>query len=315
MQQSKKKKWCLLSFILFLIVLPNIIAYNHAYKFTHFTTEPVLKTPGADKLSVSQKVKTLFAGVNNPRPETKKYPQQPFQTIKLQSNKQIEGWLIPVQNPRGTVILFHGYGGEKSSMLDKSTQFNRLGFTTFLIDFMGAGGSEGNQTTIGFHEAEQVKTSLAYIQKQQKGKVYLFGTSMGGVAILKAIVDFNLKPSGIIIECPFGSMYETTVARFRMLQVPPFPMAGLLVFWGGVQNNFWAFSHKPTEYAKAVSTPTLLLYGGRDPKVSAAEIADIYANLKGKKRLVIYPIAGHENYLNDYKQEWISDVGEFLNSY
>src|SRR5205085_9033661 len=130
--------------------------------------------------------------------------------------------------------------------------------------------------------------------------IYLFGTSLGAVAILKAIHDYHLQPAAIIIECPFGSMYQTTCARFRIIKVPPFPMAGLLVFWGGIQNGFWAFGHNPTMYARSVKCPTLLLYGEKDEKVSRQEIDDIYKNLAGKKTLRTYPLAGHENYLIKY---------------
>lgn len=56
-----------------------------------------------------------------------------------------------------------------------------------------------------------------------------------------------------MIECPFGSMYKTVCARFKTMNAPTFPMAGLLVFWGGMQNNFWAFEHNPTEYAKNIN--------------------------------------------------------------
>jgi hypothetical protein len=201
---------------------------------------------------------------------------------------------------KGTVILFHGYGAEKSSMLDKSDIFQQLGYNTLLVDFMGSGGSEGNQTTIGFKEAEEVMTCYKYLTAKGERHIYLFGTSMGAVAILKAIRDYHLEPSGIIIECPFGSLYETTCARFRTMNVPCFPMAGLLVFWGGVENGFWAFSHNPVEYAKAVDCPTLLLYGGKDEKVSIEETEDIFVNLHGKKKLHVYEFAGHENYLHQY---------------
>ena len=91
-------------------------------------------------------------------------------------------------------------------------------------------------------------------------------------------------------------------------------MAGLLNFWGGVQNGFWAFSHKPTEYAKSIRCPALLLYGEQDEKVSREEIDEIYSNLNCSKKLKTYPLAGHKNYWVLYKQNWIQDIGEFMKS-
>ena len=308
-KQHRRGYWIILLFFLGL----NTIAYNHAYQFTHFTAAG--GKVDAYQLSCPEKIKALFLGVANPRPENKKVPAQPFELIRLQGDKMLACWLIRVQNSKGTILLFHGYGGEKSSMLDKATEFGRLGYNTFLVDFMGSGGSAGNKTTIGYQEAEQVKTCFAYIQQRIGGKVYLFGTSMGAVAILKALQDYALPPTGILLECPFGSMYETTRARFRLLNIPTFPFAGLLIFWGGIQHNFWAFAHNPVIYAKATTCPTLLLYGEQDPKVSRAEIDEIFANLRGPRQLRTYPEARHENYLIAYKKEWVRDVTKFLDKY
>lgn len=299
--------WILLVFFLFL----NSIAFMHAYRFTHFSERVFQKTKDSS-LELSDKVQILFTGVSNPKPQNKQTPSRPYQVVSLQSNKKIEGWLIPRDSAKGTVVLFHGYGGEKSSMLDKAEVFHSLGYRVLLMDFMGSGGSEGVQTTIGYDEAEQVKTSFEYLQGIGEDQIHLFGTSMGAVAIMKALQDSNINPSSIILECPFGTMYETVSARFEIYGVPSFPMAGLLLFWGGTQNGFWAFDHDPVNYAKSISCPVLLLYGERDPKVSRGEIDQIYSNLKGLKTLRTYPHAGHENYLRKYEKEWTRDVQEFL---
>ena len=284
----------------------------HAYKFTHFTDKKVEKTNDPKKLSIGQKLLTLMFGVNNPRPINNKFPSRDYKTINLKSNRQIECWSIETDSAKGNVILFHGFSGNKSSMLDKAEVFLNLGYNVLLVDFMGSGGSEGNQTTMGYFEAEQVKTCFDYMKNKNEKNIYLFGTSMGAVAIMKAINDFKLNPKGIMMECPFGSMYETVCARFKSMKAPTFPMAGLLVFWGGIENGFWAFGHNPTEYAKNISCPTLLLYGAQDDKVSRKEIDEIYTNLKGKKELKIYENAGHENYLRKYKLEWTHDIETFL---
>jgi alpha-beta hydrolase superfamily lysophospholipase len=307
-----KKRIKIVGFLLSIFVMMNIIAFFHAYKFTHFTENNSEKTKSPEKLSTIEKVKTLFFGVNNIKPKNLKFPSQKHEIVKLKSNKEIECWLIKNKNPKGTIVLFHGYGGAKSSLISKSDEFIKHGFSTLLVDFMGSGNSEGNQTTIGYREAEQVKTVFDYLTKTGEENIYLFGTSMGSVAIMKCINDNKIKPKGIIIECPFGSMYDTVCARFNKMNVPTFPMAGILLFWGGIQNGFWGFSHNPTEYAKSINCPTLLLYGEKDKSVSRKEIDEIYSNLKGIKKLNVYKETGHENYLIKNKIEWNKNVLEFF---
>jgi alpha-beta hydrolase superfamily lysophospholipase len=301
-----------LRILVFIFIIMNIVAFFHAYKFTHFTNNESEKTKSPERLSALQKVKTLFFGVNNPKPKNTKLPSQKYRTLKLHSNKEIECWLIENKKSKGTVILFHGYGGEKSSMISKSDEFIKLGFNTMLVDFMGSGNSQGNQTTIGFDEAEEVKTSFDYLRQTGEKNIYLFGTSMGSVAIMKCINDTKIKPKAIMIECPFGSMYTTVCARFKKMNAPTFPMAGILLFWGGVQNGFWGFDHNPTEYAKNINCPTLLLYGEKDKSVSRKEIDEIYENLNAQKELITYKNTGHENYLIKNKLEWIKNVSDFL---
>lgn len=312
MKYNKKRIKRVFWILTAIFILMNIVAIFHAYKFTHFSETGTEKTKSSAKLSAIDKIETIIFGVNNPRPENTTIPTHDFEVIKIKSNREIECWNIKTENATGYVILFHGYGGNKSSMLDKAEAFLELGYNTLLVDFMGSGGSEGNQTTIGYLEAEQVKTCFNYLHKEGEQNIFLYGTSMGAVATMKAIGDYNINPKGIIIECPFGSMYKTVSARFKTMNAPTFPMAGLLVFWGGIQNGFWAFNHNPTEYAKKINCPTLLLHGAKDEKVSMEEIQSIYNNLEGIKKLNVYEEAGHENYLTKYETKWTEDVKEFL---
>ena len=311
MLKKKKLRKRLLVVLIAAFIVMNTVAFFHAYKFTHFSQD-VIKTKTPEKLSTADKLKTLFLGVNNPRPENKTKPGRYFTTIELQSNKKISCWYIPADSTgygnsiaKGTVVLFHGYSGGKALMQDNAAEFLRMGYNTVLVDFMGSGGSEGNQTTIGYKEAEEVKTVFDYLAAKREKNIYLFGSSMGAVAILKAVEDYQLSAKGMIIECPFGSMYQTVCARFSIMHVPSFPMAALLVFWGGAQNGFWAFGHNPTEYAKKVKCSTLLMYGEQDKNVSRGETDEIYTNLAGPKKLKIFKFTGHENFLAKNHDEWL----------
>jgi uncharacterized protein len=310
--RTKKIAKRFLCAILIGFVLINFVAFFHAYKFTHFDTTIKHKTQDPKKLSFSKKIRTIFLGIDNPRPENKIVPAEAYQTIRLKSNKIIECWLIKSAAHKGTVVLFHGYSGEKSSMLDKAEIFLNLGYNTMLVDFMGSGGSEGNQTTIGYHEAIEVKTCFDFLDSSSEKNIILFGTSMGAVAIMKAINDDHLKITAAILECPFGSLLKTVQSRFHNMHIPSFPMANLLVFWGGIENDFKGFQFEPEQYAKTITCPTLLLYGELDDKVSRKETDEIYMNLSGPKKYATYPLAGHEDYLIHYKEKWKNDVSTFL---
>ncbi|RPE12944.1 alpha/beta hydrolase [Chitinophaga lutea] len=297
--------------VLILFVLVNLFAGFHAYKFTHFSDT---KAPRTDprKLSVTGKLKTIFFGVDNPRPVTRRKPDRPYQTIHLQSNYRIECWLLKTPEGRGTVALFHGYSGEKSSLLEKAYAFTEMGYNAVLVDFMGSGGSGGNHTTIGYKESQDVKTVYDYLSAQGEKNIYLFGSSLGAAAVLKALHDDALRPRGIIIECPFATLYDATCARFRAVGVPGFPLAGFVVFWGGVENGFWGFSHRPVRYAEDVKVPALMFYGEKDERVPRPEIDAIYAALAGSKKLVTFPEAGHSNYFAKYRYEWVTASRRFL---
>ena len=184
---------------------------------------------------------------------------------------------------------------------------------SYLVDFRGSGGSSGNTTTIGYQESEDVVTAVRYLQRQQVQNLYLLGTSMGSAAILKALSEESLEVQGLILECPYGSLLQTAKNRFETVGVPSFPAAHFLVLYGGLENGFWGFSHNPSAYSQSVETRTLLIFGEQDNRVKRFEIDEIYHNLKGEKELLIFPEAGHLDFLEKDQEKWVEEVRAFLN--
>ena len=237
-----KKK--LIYILLFFFVLVNIITFNQACHFSHFSDNVHVKTRKPEELSALGKIKVLLFGIKNPKPANDCIPTRKFDTIffKTHHNYTLSAWQINVIDSKGTVILFHGYTGKKSDMLDEAEKFNELGYNTLLVDFFGSGDSDGNTTTLGFYEAYDVVNAFEYVKKQSSDKIILFGASMGAVSILRAVSVFDLDPDGIILECPYGKLITTVRNRFKVMGVPSFGLAEMLVFWGGVQNGYWGFS-------------------------------------------------------------------------
>lgn len=184
-----------------------------------------------------------------------------------------------------------------------------------LVDFRGGGSSSGNDVTIGYREADDVRAVCRHLRHYwHEPRVVLFGVSMGAVAALRATAVYpaEVRPVAMVLECPFGSKYQTVVNRFRVLGVPPVPLAGLLAFWGGAQHGYWAFGHDPSAYARAVRVPALLIQGTADARVTVAEARAVYAGLAGPKSLLLLAGAGHGHYAVSQPREWYAAVAQLL---
>src|SRR5207302_3968815 len=63
---------------------------------------------------------------------------------------------------RATIILSHGYGGNRDEMLPVANSLHDAGFSVFSYDLPGCGGS-GGQVTFGAKEAEDLRSVLDYL--------------------------------------------------------------------------------------------------------------------------------------------------------
>ena len=296
----------------------NAFAYLHARALTHFTG-PGPRTPKPEALTTWEKVRTLVLGARVPRPTNTRTPRDvglEFQTRTIPSSNGVvlEAWLVRHPSSAGWVYLFHGFSESKQQVLLAARRLHDLGYGTLAVDFRGSGGSTGgNTTTVGYFEAEDVAATVAWGQTALGATApILYGFSMGSAAILRAVGRLGVPARALIIESAFDRMLSTIENRFRMIHVPAFPMARLLVFWGGVQNGFPGGAHNPVDYAAGVSCPTLLIHGERDERVTVAQARSIYDHLGGPRQLRIVPGVGHEATEQMSSALWREMVGGFL---
>ncbi|GAA3970240.1 alpha/beta hydrolase [Hymenobacter antarcticus] len=327
MLNRSRRRWLVLLLLTGFSAL-NAVAFFHAWRFTHFSNEPGLHSPNPEQLGPGQKLWLLLTGIRNPKPQNGPKPGFPVETVRIASpNGPLEAWYARPDSgrARGTVALFHGYTSSKSHLTHEAGYFRRLGYAVLLVDQAGNGNSAGFRTTVGYREADDVAAAVRWLNDSTKassgtpphrggtgGGVILYGVSMGAVAILRAEAELGIHPTANILECPYGNMRQTAYNRFASMHVPAFPMADLLVFWGGVQNGFWAYGLNAEHYASQIHTPTLLLWGTADPRVTRAEIDAIFAHLAGPKAQHDFVGVGHEPYWRRYSADWEQQTRAFL---
>jgi alpha-beta hydrolase superfamily lysophospholipase len=300
------------------IIGANAMAYMQARAMTHFT-DSKHRTLSPESLSAFQKIEVIFTGVRITRPENLTTPADvdlPFETFRFggPTHDDCEAWYIPGDG-KTLIIGFPGYVASKSSLLGAAVVMHEMGCDVMLVDFRGAGGSKGNQTTVGFTEAEDVADATDFAGRRWPGeREILYGQSMGGAAILRAIAQLHVSPQGVILESVYDRLLSTVNNRFHAMGLPAFPLARLLMFWGSVQMGYDAFDNNPSEYAEKANCPVLLMQGGKDPRVTDAEARNLYDHLAGPKVWDYYPAASHCEFLSRFPERWTASVKTFIAS-
>ena len=88
---------------------------------------------------------------------------------------------------------------------------------------------------------------------------------------MRSVAIDDIKPEALIIEATYDTMLNTVKNRFDVMDLTSFPLANILVYWGGVRAGFNAFNYNPSDYARQIAIPTLVLHGELDPRVTTEQ--------------------------------------------
>jgi len=296
----------------------NLLAWFHGRSMSRYATGA--RTAAPERLTVFDKIKVLLTGVNFPRPENRSTPRDfglPCETNTFPGafGVRLEAWHIRNPANHGLILMFHGHGAAKDSLLPAAEHFYRLGWNCALVDFHGSGGSGTNISSIGWHEATDVLEAVKFYTPLHRDEpIVLYGVSMGSAAVLRAMHVYQLAPDGLILELPFDRLLNAARERFKAMGLPSWPAAQLLVFYGGMHGGFNGFEHNPADYARSVHVPTLLMNGELDPRAPPGQARAVFENLAGPKTHKQFKGLGHRNFARHDASTWKATVRPFLES-
>jgi pimeloyl-ACP methyl ester carboxylesterase len=94
----------------------------------------------------------------------------------------LSGWYVPAQN-RAAIVLLHGAGSTRSSVLDQAVVIARHGYGVLLFDARGHGRSGGRAMDFGWCGDEDIGGAVSYLTSRAEvdpARIAAVGMSMGG---------------------------------------------------------------------------------------------------------------------------------------
>lgn len=131
----------------------------------------------------------IFAIITDSMPtpsEVNVPPDLPFSveevTFESEDGLTIAGWYVPPQNGV-TVILLHGYGGNRMGTLWHARQLVPAGYGVLMYDERASGESEGAYRSYGWEDPRDVAGAIRFIETRPdkgQGRIGMAGCSIGG---------------------------------------------------------------------------------------------------------------------------------------
>ncbi|MES2900690.1 MAG: alpha/beta hydrolase [Pseudomonadota bacterium] len=223
----------------------------------------------------------------------------------------VTGWVARGAGD-GVVILLHGVRASRQQMSARALWLNRLGYSVLLIDLPSHGHSAGKRITFGAHEADAVRSAIAWVRRSMAGhKVGVIGVSLGAAALVLSRPGATVD--AVVLEAMYPTIEEAIENRLRMyLGAPGAWLAPLLSWQLPLRLGVALERLRPIDAMSALASPVLVIGGEEDRHTSAAETRRIFAAARADKALWLVPGAAHSDLYAYSKANYEMRIGGFL---
>ena len=233
---------------------------------------------------------------------------------------RLAGWYVPSASDTGptgpTVVLVHGWGSNKSDMLERAAILHDR-YNLVLLDLRNHGQSEEAATTQGVREARDVEAVIDWLEREKAPEqIALFGVSMGGVTALNA-ADADDRIDAVVVESTHATMANAAQARLEMAGYPLSLPGSWAILLGALARTGQDVSSADAvqAIARLDERPVLIISGGEDRTIgadAAQELAAAAEEAGSSAQLEICDEAGHANALETCARAYPDWVLGFL---
>jgi pimeloyl-ACP methyl ester carboxylesterase len=231
------------------------------------------------------------------------------------SGSNIHAWLARGVLGGGSVLLLHGVGANRMSMLERARFLHRLGFTVLAPDLQANGESPGEHVTFGARESLDAEASMTFLRGAMPAeRVGVIGISMGGAAAL--LGPGPLDANAFVLESVYPTIRQAVSDRLGTWLGPLGGVARLftpaVLHFVGDEVGVRETELRPIDQIARLRAPLLFLAGTADPYTPITEAESLYARAPAPK--TYWPVQGarHEDLYAYDRVEYERRVGGFL---
>ena len=239
--------------------------------------------------------------------------------VTAKDGLKLHGYWIPAEEPRGTILLAHGY--RSTILVDFGLAFafyHALGMNILVPHQRAHAQSEGRYITFGVKESEDMKCWIDYHNKTYGNiQMILSGLSMGASTVLY-LADQNLPENVkcIIADCGFTSPKDILDKVYRsVVHLPSGPSLWAAELFARVFAGFSLTVKDTRDVLKKAKLPVLMIHGLSDDFVPSDMTRQGYDSCFGAKEILLVEGAGHGTSFLVDKQTYITRVVAFLEKY
>lgn len=231
------------------------------------------------------------------------------------SGTLVHAWFSHGRPGVGAVLLLHGVGANRESMLGRAEFLHAEGFTVLAPDFQANGESPGSHVTFGALESLDAAAAVQYLhQVAPDERVGVIGVSMGGAATL--LGPGPVAASAYVLESVYPRIRNAVSDRLATWFGPLSAVGRLLTspVIGVVSSDIGVSESElqPIDRIGRITAPLLLISGTADPYTPLAEAESLYARAPAPKSFWAVTGAGHEDLHKFAPIEYERRVGGFL---